>query len=348
MARQDILELDPDSLADVMREVGERPYRAGQILGWIFHRGQREFDSMSDLPKPLRSRLEERFCVGSGRVETVQQTQDGDTRKLLLRLGDGNAVECVSMREEGRHTVCVSSQVGCALGCRFCATGGMGFRRNLTTGEILLQPLEVLRSAGTFDRIVFMGMGEPLLNLDAVLRAVEGLEDPRRFGLGARRITISTSGVIPGIRALAEKNVPVRLAISLNSPFQEQRETLMPIAKTYALGDLLAACEDYIARTRRRVLIEYVLFRGVNSSRRAAVALAGIARRLDAKVNVIEYNFVRGANLAPPTAEETLRFRRWLQERGVAATIRFRRGRQIRAGCGQLAAGLEDGPGDQA
>jgi len=339
---RDLLELSPDLIAAAVEEAGERPYRARQILRWVFRRGEREFRHMSDLPEALRSRLDKELRIGSGRVEAVSRTADGCTRKLLLRLNHGGAVECVSMQEGKRHTACISSQVGCAMGCRFCATGGMGFRRNLSAGEILLQAVEILRRVGPISRVVFMGMGEPLLNLDTVLCAVAAFLDPQRFALGARRVTISTCGIVPGIRELADRRVTARLALSLNSPFQEQREIIMPIARRYPLPLLLAACEDYIVRTGRRILIEYVLMRDFNSSRRAAVALSRIARRLDAKVNLIEYNNVRGGAFRPPTSDETLSFRRWLEDGGVTVTIRFRRGREIRAGCGQLAAGLEE------
>ena len=250
------------------------------------------------------------------------------------------------MREEagpeqsrtGRHTVCLSTQVGCAMGCAFCATGTIGFTRNLTVGEMLLQAVEMSRREGRITNAVFMGMGEPLLNLENLLKAVEALADPERFALGTRKITVSTCGIVPGIEALSHAPVTVRLALSLNSPFQEQREQLMPIARRHPLERVLEACDGYAAQTGKRVTVEYVLLRGVNTARAHAKELARIARRLDGKVNLIEYNTVSGASFDSPTSRETLKFREWLEGDGASVTIRFRRGREIAAGCGQLAA----------
>ena len=242
------------------------------------------------------------------------------------------------MREEGRHSVCLSSQAGCAMGCVFCATGALGLARNLTVGEMLLQAVEISRRDGRMTNVVFMGMGEPLLNLENLIKAIEALADPGRFALGTRKITVSTCGIVPGIEALSRAPVTVRLALSLNSPFQEQREQLMPIARRHPLERVLEACDGYAARTGKRVTVEYVLLRGVNISRAHAGELARIAQRLDGKVNLIEYNAVTGASFDSPSSRETLKFREWLEEDGASVTIRFRRGREIAAGCGQLAA----------
>jgi len=341
--KRDILEMAPDAIEGAVEAMGEAAFRGRQVLSWVFGRFVRDFGEMSDLPGRLRSELAERFCVGKGRLAGISRATRGRTAKLLFELADGTRVEAVSMREGGRHTACLSSQAGCAMGCGFCATGAMGFERNLSCGEMLLQFLEISRSEGEVNRVVFMGMGEPLLNVENVLQAVGGLMDERRFGLGGRRITISTCGIVPGIRELAARKVPARLALSLNSPFQERRERLMPISKKYPLRDVLAACEDYVGMTGRRVTLEYVLLKGENTSRDAARATARIARRLGAKVNLIEYNPVKGSAYASPTRRETMGFREVLERAGVRVTIRFRRGREIAAGCGQLAAHRGDG-----
>jgi 23S rRNA (adenine2503-C2)-methyltransferase len=333
----DLLELTSDELHAVCLEVGERPYRARQLLEWIYRKGERDLAQMSNLPAAFRTALGGAARIGSGTVEEVSRSSDGKTAKYLFRLEDGERVEAVSMREGGHHTVCLSSQVGCAMGCRFCATGDIGFRRDLRATEILLQFMDILKGEGHITNVVFMGMGEPLLNVDNVLKAVEALTDPLRFGLGTRKVTVSTCGIVPGIKRLAESKSPVRLALSLNSPFQEQRVQLMPIARKYPLGEVLRACEEFAQIAGKRVMIEYVLLGGVNTDRQSARELVRIAQRLDNKVNLIEYNPKAPSTFQPPDKDETGRFRQWLEREGVAVTVRFRRGREIAAGCGQLA-----------
>jgi 23S rRNA (adenine2503-C2)-methyltransferase len=335
--KQDILDLTPDELREALAAMGEKSFRAKQIMEWIYKKHERDFAAMTNLAAGLREKLEAGFCVGTGSVETSSRSDDGRTVKCLFRLADGESVEAVSMYIESRHTVCLSSQVGCSMGCTFCATGGMGIVRDLTVGEMLLQFIELSRREGPISRVVFMGMGEPLMNLENVLGAVDALTDGARFAMGCRRITISTCGVIEGIRQLIRRKVPVRLAISLNSPFQKGREALMPICKDNQLKDLIDICDEYTEQTSRRVTLEYVLLKGVNSSPRHAEATARIARGLDAKVNVIEYNPVDGSTFASPTSTETRIFRETLESLNVFATVRYRRGRDIDAGCGQLA-----------
>jgi len=328
--------MSPEALQDLLGELGQPAFRARQILDWIYRKGVADPAAMTNLALPLREMLGRRLRVG-GTVERAVRSEDNATAKYLFRLTDDEAVEAVSMTERGRHTVCLSSQAGCAMGCAFCATAGMGFIRNLTAGEILLQAVTLHRQEAPVNNVVFMGMGEPLLNLDPVLRAVDALVDPRRMGLGTRRITILTCGIAPGIRELAHHTTPVRLALSLNSPFQDQRAELMPVARKHPLAEVLAACGEFVQATGRRVLMEYVLLHGVNTSHDAAEALAEIARDLGGKVNLIEYNPVPGLPFASPERKETHDFRAWLEARGVTVTIRFRRGRTIAAGCGQLA-----------
>jgi 23S rRNA (adenine2503-C2)-methyltransferase len=347
----DLLGLSPEALNDFVEKIGQKPYRARQLRSWIFQKGERDFARMTNLSADFRQALARESRVGAGEVEDVSRAADGGTTKYLFRFDDGARVEAVSMREEGgpepldsahgrtgRHTACLSTQAGCAMGCAFCATGAIGLTRNLTVGEMLLQAVEMSRREGRMTNAVFMGMGEPLLNLENLLKAVEALADPERFALGTRKITVSTCGIVPGIEALSRAPVAVRLALSLNSPFQEERERLMPIARRHPLERVLEACDGYAARTGKRVTVEYVLLRGVNTGRAHAKELARIAHRLDGKVNMIEYNAVSGAPFDSPSSRETLKFREWLEEEGASVTIRFRRGREIAAGCGQLAA----------
>jgi 23S rRNA (adenine2503-C2)-methyltransferase len=336
------LGLSPDGLREFVGKIGQKPYRARQLCSWIFEKAERDFARMTNLPADFRQALAGESRVGAGEVETVSSAADGQTTKYLFRFDDGARVEAVSMREGIRHTICLSTQVGCAMGCAFCATGTLGFTRNLTVGEMLLQAVEMARREGRITNAVFMGMGEPLLNLENVLKALESLADPKRFALGTRKITLSTCGIVPGIEALSRAPVTVRLALSLNSPFQEQREQLMPIARRHPLERVLEACDGYAAQTGKRVTVEYVLLRGVNIGRAHAKELARIAQRLDGKVNLIEYNAVSGAPFDSPSSRETLKFREWLEEDGASVTIRFRRGREIAAGCGQLVARVAD------
>jgi len=334
---RDLLDLSPTEVVRLFEQLGHKPYRARQLLAWVYQKGETRFERMSDLGRDLRFELGKRIRAAGGSVEEVARSANGATAKYLFRMDDGARVEAVSMRDRGRRTVCVSSQVGCAMGCAFCATAGMGFTRNLACGEMLLQPLVIFREEGRVNNVVFMGMGEPLLNLPNVLKALDALTDPARFGLGARRITISTCGIPSSIMRLAKSPIPLRLALSLNSPFDDQRAELMPIATKHPLRQVLESCASYAGTTGRRVTLEYVLLGDLNTGRQAARELAGIAAQLDGRVNLIEYNPVPKLKFKSPETQETLRFRKWLEQEGVSVTIRFRRGREIAAGCGQLA-----------
>ena len=331
-----ILSETPEALGEWLSQQGEPSYRLGQLLRWLYESRVESFDAMTNLSTALRERLCESYHFPVLKVLERLTSSDGQTEKSLFELSDGEQIEAVAMAEEGRHTFCISSQVGCALGCSFCATGQQGFVRDLTVGEMLGQVMALARSAGGAGNVVFMGMGEPLLNCDAVLPALEALADERRLGLGARRITVSTAGITPGIRRLGGFPVKPNLALSLNSPFDAQRSELMPIGRRYPLAGILSACRDYAAASKRRILLEYVLLSKVNTSPAAAVALARIARHLRALINLISFNPVPGSEFGPPEREEVERFKSALERSGVKATVRFRRGRDILAGCGQL------------
>jgi 23S rRNA (adenine2503-C2)-methyltransferase len=310
---------------------GEPAFRARQVWSWAA-RGATGYEQMTDLPAALRDRLAERVPFSS--LETIREARAVDgTIKALFHTRDGRAVEAVLMRyRDGRRSVCVSSQSGCPLTCTFCATGTMKFGRNLTASEILDQVLH-FRRIEPVDHLVFMGMGEPMMNLDSVLAAARRLPD---IGITHRRTTISTVGWVPGIRALTETDMPVRLAFSLHAPDDELRSQIMPINDRHPIADVLEACEAHYARRRRRVFIEYVMLAGVNDTYQQAVALAELLDPRIYKVNLIPYNPTGMYDGSSPGAIAA--FKAVLEEHGLRATVRLTRGRDIDAACGQLAA----------
>jgi 23S rRNA (adenine2503-C2)-methyltransferase len=334
--KRDILEAAPDELGAWLEAEGQPGWRLGRLLDWLYGKRVDSFDAMTDLPAALRQRLAADFAMPALRLVDESVSRDGTTVKCLFELADGERIESVWMDAEDRATFCISSQAGCALGCRFCATGTMGLARNLRVGEILGQVLLLAREKGWPANIVFMGMGEPLLNLDAVLPALEALADEQRFALGARRITVSTAGITPGIRQLAESPVRPNLALSLNSPDDARRRKLMPVTRRYPLDEVLDACREYAEKTGRRILIEYVLLGGVNMSLDDAWGVVGIARKLGAMVNLIPFNPVEGCGFEAPARGAVRKFRHLLKEQGIEVAQRYRRGHDIAAGCGQL------------
>ena len=334
--RRDIYEVAPASLAGWLAEQGEPRYRLKQVLDWLYAARADSFEAMSNLPRDLRRRLDAAFAFPVLREADERKSQDGGSGKFLLELADGGRIECVWMEDGDHRTFCISSQSGCALGCRFCATGAAGAGRNLTTGEIIGQVLHLARARGGTGNIVFMGMGEPLLNLAALLPALEALTDEQRLAIGARRITVSTAGIRPGIRRLCKAAVHPKLALSLGSPFEEQRAELMPVSGRYPLSDVLKACRDYADATGRRLSLQYVLLGSVNTSSAAARAVARIANDLNALLNLIPFNAVPGSGFRSPSQAEVRRFRTVLEQARVNVTERYRRGRGISAACGQL------------
>ncbi len=334
--KQDLLNVSPASLADWLHAKGQPAFRVEQILEWVYRVRVLSFEEMTNVPLHLRAELEADYRLTSLKIVATRTSRDGETGKLLFELDDGERVEGVWMNDEDRFTFCVSSQAGCPLDCRFCATGQLGFSRDLTAGEILGQVTALARETGDLRNIVFMGMGEPLLNLDAVIPALQALTDERCFGLGERRITVSTSGIVPGIGRLATSPASPNLALSLNSPFNEQRNNIMPVNKSNQLKDVLQACRLYASQTGRRVSLEYVMLRGVNTSVACARALTDLAADLDAMVNLIALNPFPGCIFTSPTRDEITRFRAALVRRGINVTQRYKRGRDIGAACGQL------------
>jgi 23S rRNA (adenine2503-C2)-methyltransferase len=332
--------MDLHALDRILVAAGEPPYRARQVWAWVA-RGVSGYEEMTDLPAALRQRLARELPYASLTVVDEARAADG-TIKALFRTFDERPVEAVLMRyRDGRRSICVSSQSGCPLTCTFCATGRMKFARNLTSSEILEQALHFGRIE-KIDHCVFMGMGEPMLNLDNVLSACERLPD---LGATHRHTTISTVGWIPGIERLAETDMPVRLALSMHAPEEALRTELMPVNERYPLKDVVEACRAYYARKRRRVFVEYVMLAGVNDRYEQAMQLARVLDdgdgRPEFKVNLIPYNPTDMGGRAPhqgSSREAIAAFRAALESRGIPVTVRLTRGRDIDAACGQLAA----------
>jgi 23S rRNA (adenine2503-C2)-methyltransferase len=341
---KDIKSLQLEELGEKLRELGEPSYRSRQIADWLYKKRVESFEEMTDLPHELRGRLANLF--GFDRVEVVRVLGSRDTtRKFLFRLGDGNLIESVLIpaspalygQKSDRRTICISTQVGCAYGCKFCASGLEGFSRNLRANEIIDQMIAVERESGDkIDNIVFMGMGEPLANFDNVLRAIRIINAPWGLGIGARRITISTSGLAPQIRKLADEPLQIRLAVSLHGATDKVRDQIMPINRRYNLDTLFSACDYYVAHKKQRLTFEYILIEGVNDSGEQAVALAKHARRLTAKVNLIPYNTVEGLPWSRPSRNRQEKFLSILRAHKIAATLRREKGHDIDAACGQL------------
>ncbi len=332
--------LDLPALQTLIQEWGEPGYRSRQLWEWLYVHLATAFDQMTNLPRPLRERLATETIIGIPQVVDTVQAADGDTRKDLLRLADGETVEAVLMRYERRRTACISTQVGCAVGCAFCATGQMGFHRNLTSGEIVAQALHFareLRADGErLTNVVLMGMGEPLLNYEHSLDAIRRLIHPQGFNLGQRHITLSTVGVVPGIERLAEENLQITLAISLHAATDRLRDQLVPINRRYDLDTLFEACHHYIKRTGRRVSFEWALIAGVNDTPEQAQALCARLTGLRAHVNLIPLNPTPGYAGRPVSQTGLAAFTAELARRRIPHTLRAGRGLDIQAGCGQL------------
>jgi 23S rRNA (adenine2503-C2)-methyltransferase len=340
----DIKSLQFAELEKQIGEFGQPSYRAQQIAEWLYKKRAESFAEMTDLPRELRAQLAERFAFD--KIDIVRVLGSADTtRKFLFRLADGNLIESVLIpaspalygSRSDRRTICVSTQVGCAYGCKFCASGLEGFSRNLRPNEIVDQIIAVERASGEkIDNIVFMGMGEPLANLTNLMAAIRIINAAWGLGIGARHITVSTSGLAPQIRKLADEQLQIRLAISLHGATDEVRNQIMPINRRYNLATLLAACDYYASQKKQRLTFEYILIDHVNDSPDQARRLGRTARRLGAKVNLILYNTVHGLPWSRPSPEQQEQFLSILRQNRVAATLRREKGHDIDAACGQL------------
>jgi 23S rRNA (adenine2503-C2)-methyltransferase len=342
-ARTAFHDLTREELRLLVVRWGFSPVHAARLWAYVYLEGADDWARMPELPARFRARAEAELSLALLPVATETPSRDGFTRKYLLTLADGRRIETVLMRYTGRVTACVSSQAGCAMGCVFCATGQMGFARHLTAGEIVAQALHVdraLRAAGAGERLrnlVLMGMGEPLHNYDAVMKATDILRDSGGLALGADKITLSTVGVVPGILRLADEARPIHLAVSLHGATQAERAALVPAARKWPLDELMAACRYYIAKRQRRIFYEWTLIEGQNDSAESAHAVGRLLRGQEAQVNLIPLNPTAGYGGAPTGQEAARRFQHILRDYGLPSTIRQRRGIDIAAGCGQLA-----------
>ncbi|MDZ7642589.1 MAG: 23S rRNA (adenine(2503)-C(2))-methyltransferase RlmN [Desulfurivibrio sp.] len=320
-----------------------KPFRARQLFSWLYRPNFTEFAQMTDIAKDVRALLAAKATFS--RLEAAKEEHSADgTVKFAFRLGDGQLIESVLIPEEDRHTLCVSSQVGCAMGCEFCLTGTMGFHRNLTAAEMVGQVDQAARwlwqrgaGGGRLNNLVFMGMGEPLLNFDNLLKAIEILMEQRGHGLSGRRITVSTCGIVPRMKELGEK-VPVNLAVSLHAADDATRQQLMPVNRTYPLAELLQACREYPLPPRRRIMIEYALLKGINDSPAAARRLVKQLHGIRCKINILPFNETPAFPYRCPDTATIEAFRQILRRAGHTVLLRSSRGADIAAACGQLAA----------
>ncbi|OEU60831.1 MAG: 23S rRNA (adenine(2503)-C(2))-methyltransferase [Desulfuromonadales bacterium C00003094] len=342
----DIKNLTQEELIEFLSGLGKERFRASQIMRWIYGRDVCSFDDMTDLAKVLRLELQQRAYVSNLQPEAVEQSCDG-TRKYLFRLTDGQSVETVRIpMEAGRATLCISTQVGCAMGCSFCHTGSFGLVRNLTTAEIVNQVCAPRRD-GPIQNLVLMGMGEPLDNLENVIKALQIFYQPEGLDFSPRKVTLSTAGLIPEMLDLGRR-IRFNLAVSLNATTDEVRDQLMPINRRYPLKELMAACRAYPLAPRQRITFEYILIRDVNDSDQDAKRLVGLLHGIRAKINLIPYNEHSGSPLKAPTARRIEAFQTYLLSRDMIAIRRASKGQDISAACGQLKGKLDDAKSKQS
>ena len=341
IAGNNILNMTPEELEKTVIELGEKRFRAGQVFGWLA-KGVSYFDDMKNVPAALRSKLEENYYIGLPEVVRKQESKDG-TVKCLFEFADGAQVESVFMKYEYGNSICISSQVGCRMGCTFCASTMDGLERSLTGGEMLGQVLAMRNLTGEdIGHVVVMGMGEPFDNYEGLSRFIRLIHDSKGYDLGLRNITVSTCGLIPKIRQFAEDFPQVNLAVSLHAPNQDLRQRTMPVAKKYAYDDLMKACREYTEITGRRVTFEYAVIDGVNDSPACAKELATRLKGWLTHVNLIPLNEVKGREYRTASGKNVADFKRILESNGVAVTVRRTLGSDIDAACGQLRRNRQD------
>ena len=334
--KENIKNYNLEELKEVLKELGEKPYRAEQIFKWIMQENVTSFDEMTNISIELRNKLKEKFDLHVFKILQKQVSKDG-TKKYLFDVLDGNAIESVLMEYKHGFTICVSSQIGCKMGCKFCASTGVKFSRNLTAGEIVEQLLAIQRDENIkISNLVFMGIGEPLDNYDNVMQAIAILNNPKGINMGARHISISTSGLVPRIYELADKNIQCTLSISLHSANNEKRSQMMPVNNVYNIEELMKACKYYTEKTNKRISFEYALAKENNDNLADAKELVKLLRGMLCHVNLIPINKIENGKYSKSTNENILKFRDYLNEKGIVATIRRELGSDIDAACGQL------------
>ena len=337
MERKDIKSMNLPELTEFVKELGEKAFRAKQLYQWMHVKLAPSFDEMSNLSKDFREKLKEHTVYTS--LETVEMFEsaiDG-TRKYLFALGDGHIIESVLMRYKHGNSVCISSQVGCRMGCRFCASTLDGLERNLTTGEMLDQIYRIQESTGErVSNVVVMGSGEPMDNYDNLIRFIHLLSDENGLNISQRNITVSTCGIVPGIKKLSEEGLSITLALSLHAPNDEVRKTLMPVANKYSLSEVLPACKEYFEKTGRRLTFEYSLVQGVNDNLDEAKKLAALLKDMHGHVNLIPVNPIKERDYKQSGKEAIEDFKNYLERKGINVTVRREMGRDIGGACGQL------------
>jgi 23S rRNA (adenine2503-C2)-methyltransferase len=325
-----------EELKQEMANIGEKPYRAEQIFKWLYVEKVKTFDEMTNLSLELRKKLEENYTMCNYNILKKQESKDG-TIKYLFDVLDGNAIETVLMSYHHGYSICVSSQIGCKMGCKFCASTGINFIRNLSSGEIVEQILAVEQDTGVrISNVVFMGIGEPLDNYENVVTAIRTINNPKGLNIGARHISVSTSGVVPKIYKLAEENIQCTLSISLHATNNEKRSAMMPVNNTYPVEELIQACKDYIEKTNRRISFEYALAKDNNDNLDDAKELVKLLKGMLCHVNLIPINKIENGQFDKSSNENIMKFRDYLNDHGIVATIRRELGSDIDAACGQL------------
>ncbi len=333
---KNIKDYNLDSLKEEFINMGEKPFRAEQVFKWLYEEKVKEFDEMTNLSLALREKLKENYTMCNFNILKKQESSDG-TKKYLFDILDGNAIETVLMSYHHGYSLCVSSQVGCKMGCKFCASTGIQFARNLTSGEIVEQILAVEQDNNIrISNIVFMGIGEPLDNYDNVVNAIRIINNQKGINIGARHISISTSGLVPKIYKLAEENIQCTLSISLHATTNEKRSSMMPVNKLYPIEELLKACKDYINKTNRRISFEYALAKDNNDNLEDAKRLVHLLKGMICHVNLIPINKIENGAYTKSSNENIMKFRDYLNDHGIVATIRRELGSDIDAACGQL------------
>ena len=333
---KNIKDYNLDSLKEEFVNMGEKSFRAEQVFKWLYVDKVKEFDEMTNLSLELREKLKQNYTICNFKILKKQESSDG-TKKYLFDILDGNAIETVLMSYHHGYSLCVSSQVGCKMGCKFCASTGIQFARNLTSGEIVEQILAVEQDNNIrISNIVFMGIGEPLDNYDNVVNAIRIINNQKGINIGARHISISTSGLVPKIYQLAEENIQCTLSISLHATTNEQRSSMMPVNNRYPIEELLKACKDYINKTNRRISFEYALAKENNDNLEDAKRLVHLLKGMICHVNLIPINKIENGEFTKSTNENIIKFRDYLNDHGIVATIRRELGSDIDAACGQL------------
>ena len=334
---RDLRSMSREEIGILIKEMGEKPYRADQIFGWLHRNMADSPGGMTNLPAPLKKALEERTLCEAPEIRALQVSKIDGTRKYLFRFSDGSLAESVRMSYHHGHTVCISSQVGCRMGCAFCASTLLGLTRNLTAGEMLSQVYQIEKDTGErVSNVVVMGTGEPLDNYENLVRFIRLISDPDGKNISARNITVSTCGLVPGILRLREEHLMINLALSLHAPNDHLRRQLMPVAKKYSLKETMAALRSYYSGGRRRLTFEYSLIRGVNDTDACADELTVLLRGCNCLVNLIPVNPVRETGFMESTRERTMAFKKKLENHGIHVTIRREMGRDIDGACGQL------------